>query len=240
MSSKARRRASAGSGSKGPTASPKTSSATRSRAPFTSSSSAPASTTPSRSRKTSRRCGTSTSPRGSSTCGVGRRLVWSPDLSELEIDFLIEEGPRYVVDKVVFQHNTGVSEAELQAAAQAAGGQGLRQRASQRDIQAKSSRPTATCTTATSTCPTAPTRTTCRSNAKNIFRKQAGRVSPGLRHPRRQALPAREHLRQGQLPQPGQAGLPRVPRFRRPAMYSTPARWTTPPTGSASCPISRR
>jgi len=44
---------------------------------------------------------------------VGRRLVWSPDLSELEIDFLIEEGPRYVVDKVIFQHNTGVSEQEL-------------------------------------------------------------------------------------------------------------------------------
>ncbi len=44
---------------------------------------------------------------------VGRRLVWSPDLSELEIDFLIEEGPRYVVDKVIFQHNIGVSEQEL-------------------------------------------------------------------------------------------------------------------------------
>lgn len=38
---------------------------------------------------------------------VGRKLVWSPDLSELQIDFLIEEGPRYVIDKVTFQRVQG-------------------------------------------------------------------------------------------------------------------------------------
>jgi outer membrane protein insertion porin family len=44
---------------------------------------------------------------------VGRRLVWSPDQSELEIDFVIDEGPRYSVRKVVFEGNTRVGEAEL-------------------------------------------------------------------------------------------------------------------------------
>ena len=56
---------------------------------------------------------------------VGRRLIWSPDLTELQVDFLIEEGPRYRIDKVTFQRvngeavtpgsTLGVSEAELRS-----------------------------------------------------------------------------------------------------------------------------
>lgn len=46
---------------------------------------------------------------------VGRKLVWSPDLSELQIDFLVEEGPRYVIDKVTFVGNNGVPEQQLRA-----------------------------------------------------------------------------------------------------------------------------
>lgn len=38
---------------------------------------------------------------------VGRKLIWSPDESELQIDFVIEEGPRYVIDKVTFQRSNG-------------------------------------------------------------------------------------------------------------------------------------
>ncbi|MDB5295980.1 MAG: hypothetical protein JWO31_1963, partial [Phycisphaerales bacterium] len=38
---------------------------------------------------------------------VGRKLVWSPDLTELQIDFVIEEGPRYTVEKVTFQRISG-------------------------------------------------------------------------------------------------------------------------------------
>ncbi len=44
---------------------------------------------------------------------IGRKVIWSPDLSEIQIDFLIDEGPRYVVDKVTFQHNEGATEAEI-------------------------------------------------------------------------------------------------------------------------------
>ncbi len=44
---------------------------------------------------------------------VGRKLIWSPDMSELQINFLIEEGPRYVVDRVSFRGISNLSEAEL-------------------------------------------------------------------------------------------------------------------------------
>lgn len=38
---------------------------------------------------------------------VGRKLIWSPDLTELQIDFVIDEGPRYTVEKVTFQRVAG-------------------------------------------------------------------------------------------------------------------------------------
>jgi outer membrane protein assembly factor BamA len=44
---------------------------------------------------------------------VGRKLIWSPDLSELQVDFVIEEGPRYRVGKVSFKGNTSLSEVKL-------------------------------------------------------------------------------------------------------------------------------
>lgn len=34
---------------------------------------------------------------------VGRKVVWSPDLTEVQINFLIEEGPQYKVDRVTFR-----------------------------------------------------------------------------------------------------------------------------------------
>ena len=39
---------------------------------------------------------------------VGRKLVWSPDQSEMQVDFLIDEGPRYKIARVVFEGNTRV------------------------------------------------------------------------------------------------------------------------------------
>src|SRR5262249_25738355 len=36
---------------------------------------------------------------------VRRRVLVSPDQSEYEIDFLIEEGPRYVINRVLFEGN---------------------------------------------------------------------------------------------------------------------------------------
>ncbi len=44
---------------------------------------------------------------------VGRKLIFSPDQTELQIDYLIDEGPHYRVAKVSFVGNNHVSEAEL-------------------------------------------------------------------------------------------------------------------------------
>jgi outer membrane protein insertion porin family len=44
---------------------------------------------------------------------VGRKLVWSPDQSELQVEFLIDEGPRYKIARVVFEGNTRVGTAVL-------------------------------------------------------------------------------------------------------------------------------
>ncbi|HEY7090648.1 MAG TPA: BamA/TamA family outer membrane protein, partial [Tepidisphaeraceae bacterium] len=44
---------------------------------------------------------------------VGRKLVWSPDMTELQLDFLVDEGQRYTIDRITFKGNATVSEAEL-------------------------------------------------------------------------------------------------------------------------------
>ncbi|HEY2588295.1 MAG TPA: outer membrane protein assembly factor BamA [Tepidisphaeraceae bacterium] len=44
---------------------------------------------------------------------VGRKLIFSPDQSELQIDFLIDEGARYVIDRVSFAGNSNLSDAQL-------------------------------------------------------------------------------------------------------------------------------
>jgi outer membrane protein insertion porin family len=44
---------------------------------------------------------------------VGRKLIFSPDQSELQINFLINEGMRYKVDKVSFTGNVNLTETQL-------------------------------------------------------------------------------------------------------------------------------
>ena len=44
---------------------------------------------------------------------VGRKVVWSPDLKEIEVDFLVDEGRRYVVDKVTFKGNKRLTAEQL-------------------------------------------------------------------------------------------------------------------------------
>lgn len=44
---------------------------------------------------------------------VGRKVIVSPTQGEVMIDFLIEEGPRYVVDRLTFRGNESVTEASL-------------------------------------------------------------------------------------------------------------------------------
>ena len=44
---------------------------------------------------------------------VGRRVVWSKDLTEVQIEFLVDEGPRYVIDKVTFNGNERLTKEQL-------------------------------------------------------------------------------------------------------------------------------
>ena len=44
---------------------------------------------------------------------VGRKVTESPDQSEVRVTFMIDEGPRYIVEKVTIRGNKVVSEAEL-------------------------------------------------------------------------------------------------------------------------------
>ena len=44
---------------------------------------------------------------------VGRKVIVSPDMSEIQVDFLIEEGPRYTVENVIFKGNETISDVEL-------------------------------------------------------------------------------------------------------------------------------
>ena len=66
---------------------------------------------------------------------VGRKLVFSPDQSELQIDFLIDEGPRYVIDRVSFSGNSSLSDAELRKNLKLREGMSYNQEAVQRDVQ---------------------------------------------------------------------------------------------------------
>lgn len=66
---------------------------------------------------------------------VGRKLIFSPDQSELQIDFLIDEGPRYVVDRVAFSGNSKLSDVQLRKGLNLQPGRYYDAEASQRDVQ---------------------------------------------------------------------------------------------------------
>lgn len=44
---------------------------------------------------------------------VGRKLTWSPDQTEVMVSFVVDEGTRYQIEKIVFRGNSAVSEAQL-------------------------------------------------------------------------------------------------------------------------------
>lgn len=44
---------------------------------------------------------------------VGRRLIWSPDYSEVHVQYVVNEGTRYTVNRIIFQGNSNISEDEL-------------------------------------------------------------------------------------------------------------------------------
>ncbi len=66
---------------------------------------------------------------------VGRKLIWSPDKTELQVDFVIDEGVRYKVGKVSFKGNQSVSEADLRERMKLLEGQPFEKSAQQRDIR---------------------------------------------------------------------------------------------------------
>lgn len=67
---------------------------------------------------------------------VGRKLVYSPDMRELEIQFLIDEGPRYTVERVTFEGNTQLSEDQLRARMKLLEGRPFDDELLQRDVRA--------------------------------------------------------------------------------------------------------
>ena len=66
---------------------------------------------------------------------VGRKLIWSADLRELQIDFVVDEGVRYIVDKVVFKGNVNVPAAEFRKRIKLVEGQPFDQDLVTRDVK---------------------------------------------------------------------------------------------------------
>ena len=66
---------------------------------------------------------------------VGRKLIYSPDNSELQIDFLIDEGPRYVVQRVTFEGNQDLSDVQLRKGLKLKEGMFYDAETSQRDVR---------------------------------------------------------------------------------------------------------
>lgn len=66
---------------------------------------------------------------------VGRKLIYSPDNSELQVDFLIEEGPRYVVQRITFEENQSLSDVQLRKALKLHEGMYYDAETSQRDVR---------------------------------------------------------------------------------------------------------
>ncbi len=53
---------------------------------------------------------------------VGRKLIYSPDQSEVEIDYLIDEGVRYKISRIIFEGNSKLSDKQLRENFQATEG----------------------------------------------------------------------------------------------------------------------
>lgn len=66
---------------------------------------------------------------------VGRKLIFSPDQTEMQVDFVIEEGPRYIIDRITFKGNVNVSEANLRRDIRLTEGRPFDAETAQRDIR---------------------------------------------------------------------------------------------------------
>ncbi len=66
---------------------------------------------------------------------VGRKIIVSPDLSEVQVNFVIEEGVRYVVDSITFRGNSKVTEADLRKSLKLIEGKPYDNEILQRDVR---------------------------------------------------------------------------------------------------------
>lgn len=66
---------------------------------------------------------------------VGRKIIVSPDQTEVQVNFLIEEGPRYTIDRITFKGNTKVTEAELRSNLKLVEGRPFDTETLQRDVR---------------------------------------------------------------------------------------------------------
>lgn len=66
---------------------------------------------------------------------VGRKVTESPDQTEIKVTFVIEEGPRYIVDKISFKGNTKLTEGQLRAGLKMVEGTPYDAETMQRDVR---------------------------------------------------------------------------------------------------------
>jgi outer membrane protein insertion porin family len=66
---------------------------------------------------------------------VGRKLIVSPDQTELQIDFIIDEGVRYIVDHIAFAGNKKLSDVTLRNGLNLRPGRSFDAELAQRDVQ---------------------------------------------------------------------------------------------------------
>jgi outer membrane protein assembly factor BamA len=66
---------------------------------------------------------------------VGRKIIFSPDNSEVEVDFLIDEGVRYKIDSLTFKGNNSLSDAQLRQGLKLVPGTAYDNDLQQRDVR---------------------------------------------------------------------------------------------------------
>ncbi len=66
---------------------------------------------------------------------IGRKLIWSPDNTEMQINFVIDEGQRYYVARLIFHGNNSLSDAQLRSNMKLTEGQPFDTDILQRDIR---------------------------------------------------------------------------------------------------------
>ncbi|MCS7033419.1 MAG: outer membrane protein assembly factor BamA [Phycisphaerae bacterium] len=109
---------------------------------------------------------------------VGRKIIASPDNSEIQVTFLIEEGRRYVVERVTFKGNSAVSDTELRSRMKLLEGQTYDEEILRRDVReiVRAYSPFGFIYQPQSTDPNFLQIGTANEPAKKIFRRDAGTV----------------------------------------------------------------